>query len=182
MFFLSNAANAILEAAGEQLAATELGYRFQSLAVEALKLQPDWDELYDNRGAGQPDCYFNSYGFEIKCRQANPMPLDENSWNAMREYNYPRLIAMLSVSAPYPLWVADLSGLSHEPVKLNHDTAVDSDLEQHMERVLSPLIEAVGTPGLTAGSRKEVIDWIEKCGDCMKGHDERLEEPESGEN
>ena len=105
------------------------------------------------------------------------MPLDENSWDAMKQYDHPRLIAMLSVSAPYPLWVADLSGLSHEPVKLNHDTALDSDLEQHMERVLSPLVEAVGTPGLTAGSRKEVIDWIEKCGDCMKGGDERLEEP-----
>jgi hypothetical protein len=176
MFYLSNAANAILEAAGEQLAPTEFGYRFQSLVVEALKLQPDWDGLYDNRGAGQPDCYFNSYGFEIKCRQTNPMPLDENGWNAMREYNYPRLIAMLSVSAPYPLWVADLSGLSPKPVKLNHDTAVDSDLEQHMQRALSPLIEAVGTPGLTAGSRQQVIDWVGKCRHCVGGRDGRPEE------
>ena len=65
MIYLSTAASALLEAAYGRLGANSFGLRFQSLVVEALKAHPRLHDLYDNRGAGQPDCFaiLERYGF-----------------------------------------------------------------------------------------------------------------------
>jgi hypothetical protein len=168
MFYLSNAANAILQEAMEEIDPSEFGYRVQILVVEALKLQTGWEKLYDNSGAGQPDCYLDGkYGFEIKCRQTNPMPIDANGWEAMENYQNPRLVAMYSLSAPYPLWVADLSEVPQKPVRLDHDTVVDPRLEDHLKEFLSQLTEAVGIFRLIRGNREEANKFIRHCAESL---------------
>lgn len=161
MLYLSNAANAVLESVRDsQMEPSEFGYRFQILVVEALKVHPKLGDLYDNRGAGQPDCYSNAehYGFEIKARTANPLQLDDSSWDSLVTYEHPRLVAMLTTKAPYPIWVAKLDDLNDEPIRLSRDTSVDLEIEQHLKVTLGNLIEAVGVNGLVSGSRHQVIE------------------------
>ena len=176
MFYLSNAAIAILESAREGLVrrlgtpqgASEFGYRFQSLVEGALRLRPGWADLYGNPAAGQPDCYFGEYGFEIKCREQSPVRLDDNTWAAMLNYQFPRVVAMLAVSPPYPVFVIDLHGLAPQPVRLDRGAKFDMDLEQFLKPMLTELIEAVGAAGLSAVERADVIQRIKMCVDSIE--------------
>lgn len=160
MFQLSTAASAILESAYEVINESEFGYRFQTLVVEVLKGVPGLGDLYDNRGAGQPDCYANAsgVGVEIKARQANPLALDANSWKSLATYKSPRLVAMLTTVAPYPLWVARLDGLTSGPIRLSRETPIDAELESQMQPTLSLLIEALGVQGIAEGSRDDLAN------------------------
>lgn len=154
MIYLSTAASAILEAAYSRLGASNFGLRFQSLVVEALKAHPRLRDLYDNRGAGQPDCYANleGYGFEVKARSTDSIVLDGNSRSALSTYTHGRLVATITTAAPYPLWVAVLDQHVDGPIKLARDTRVDAELEEHLACVLSTLIEAIGAQGIVEGN------------------------------
>ncbi len=160
MFQLSTAASAILESAYEVINESEFGYRFQTLVVEVLKGVPGLGDLCDNRAAGQPDCYANAsgVGVEIKARRTNPLTLDPNSWNSLTTYDKPRLVAMLTTVAPYPLWVARLDGLTSGPIRLSRETPIDAELESHMQPTLSLLIEALGVQGIAEGSRDDLAN------------------------
>jgi hypothetical protein len=154
MIYLSTAASAILEAARTELDAASFGSRFQALVVEALKAHPRLHDLYDNRGAGQPDCYANTerYGFEMKAWSTDSITLDDNSRAALAKYTHRRLVATVTTVAPYPIWVAVLGERIDGPIKLARDTPADSELETHLKSVLSPLVEAIGVRGITEGN------------------------------
>ena len=157
MIYLTNAANHILRQANlnENLTPAEFGFRFQHLVASALRRRMDLQDLYENAGAGQPDCYSNasSYGFEVKCQSTNPIKLDKNSWDALPKYKNPTLVAMLKVDPPYPLWVVDLKDVPREPISLSRHTRVNAELESHLHRILSQEIEAVGLSRLIQSDR-----------------------------
>jgi hypothetical protein len=157
MIYLTNSASYILyqAASNGNLDAPELGFRFQHLVASALRRRMDLRDLYENAGAGQPDCYSNesSYGFEVKCQSSNPIILDENSWNALTNYKNPTLVAMLKVDPPYPLWVVNLSGVPRGPISVSRHTRVNAELESHLQRILSQEIEAVGLSRLIQSER-----------------------------
>lgn len=161
MFQLTNAASGILERAHLDMPSSrresEFGYRFQSMVAAALKCRAGLDDLYENKGAGQPDCYSaaSGYGFEIKTRADSPVELDENSWSALPKYPNPRLVAMLTTTAPFPIWVLDLQGLARGPIRMDAGLRADSDLEAHLKTHLSALVEAVGTARLTKPERSD---------------------------
>lgn len=154
MIYLSTAASAILDAARSELDPTSFGSRFQALVVEALKAHPRLDDLYDNRGAGQPDCYANTegYGFEMKAWSTDSITLDDNSRAALKKYTHRRLVATVTTVAPYPIWVATLGERIDGPIKLARDTPADAELEAHLKRELSPLVEAIGVRGVVDGN------------------------------
>jgi hypothetical protein len=159
MFQLTNAASGILERAHLDMPASrresEFGYRFQSLVAAALKCRAGLDDLYENKGAGQPDCYSaaSGYGFEIKTRADSPVELDENSWSALPRYPNPRLVAMLTTTAPFPIWVLNLQGVARGPIHMDAGLRTDAALEAHLKTHLSALVEAVGTARLTMAER-----------------------------
>lgn len=160
MFYLSNAANAILEATASALTPQDMGRRFQSLVAAALERHPRFPRLHNNRGAGQPDCHHDQsgYGFEIKCRQSDqPLVLDDNSWNALETYRHRRLVTMLAVAVPYPLWVIDLAGWSRRPIALARATATDGDLEAYLAAAISDVVEEVGAGRMNDTRRIESI-------------------------
>lgn len=166
MFYVSNSANAILASGYEKLNdAGEFGYRFQAFVVEALKRHIGFADLYDNRGAGQPDCYANqkSYAFEIKARGTDVIALDDNSWKSLPTYENPRLVAMLTTGAPFPMWVIDLKGRSGGSVQLARESIVDEKLEATLTDLLSDLIESVGSGGLVLPSRSDFILRVESA-------------------
>jgi len=166
MMYLSNTANHILDSLARQLDEQEMGYRFQSLVVEALRLHPDYADLYDNKGAGQPDCYSNRAraGFEIKCRRdSTRITLDENSWKALPTYEFPKLVAIHTSKAPFPIWAAELKGQAPAPISLSSTTRVDAQLEEHLRVHLSALIEAVGYARLACSKRSDAIEMVEVC-------------------
>jgi len=161
MFQLTNAASGILERAHQDMPSSrresEFGYRFQSLVAAALKCRTGLDDLYENKGAGQPDCYSatSGHGFEIKTRADSPVELDENSWNALPKYPNPRLVAMLTTTAPFPIWVLNLQGVARGPIHMDAGLRTDAALEAHLKKHLSELIEAVGTARLTKPERSD---------------------------
>lgn len=161
MFYLTNSATSVLQRALGHLPQStnsEFGSRFQRLVAIALRAHPELASLYENFGAGQPDCYCNAsgHGFEIKCRsQGTSVTMDDNSWRALPQYDKPRLVALLTVTPPYPLWVVDLKRMQPAPVSLGRDTPVDAELERHLKVELSALIEAMGANRIYAGDRDE---------------------------
>jgi len=160
VFYLSNAANTILEATLGGLTPQDAGRRFQSLVAAALERHPSFPRLHNNRGAGQPDCHHDpsGYGFEIKCRQTDAaVTLDENSWNALETYRHPRLVTMLATTVPYPLWVIDLTGWPRGPITPGRDTVTDADLERYLTAALSDVVEAVGARRMIETGRVEAI-------------------------
>lgn len=160
MFYLSNAANAVLEATCSNLTPQDMGRRFQSLVAAALERHPRFLRLHNNRGAGQPDCHHDpsGYGFEIKCRQSDqPLVLDENSWNALETYRHRRLVTMLAVAVPYPLWVIDLAGLSRRPIALARTSPADAELEAYLATAISDVVEEVGAGRMGDPRRIETV-------------------------
>jgi hypothetical protein len=162
MFTLTNAANAILEVGLQKLTPEEFGYRFQELVVQVIRSVDSMADLYDNKGAGQPDCYSLSagFGFEIKARRASTVELDSNSWESLSKFNHSRLIAMVTEEAPYPLWVVNLEGAPRSPMALTDNVTIDRELEAHLKQGLSDLIEALGFERLCAPKRETVISSI----------------------
>ena len=171
MIYLSNTAGHILDRLARQLDEQEMGYRFQTLVVEALRMHPDYADLYDNKGAGQPDCYSNKAqtGFEIKCRRdSTRITLDDNSWRALPTYKHPKLVAVHTSKAPFPVWVAELRGLAPDPIVLAASTPVDARLEEHLRVHLSALVEAVGLPRLACSQRAEALELVETCASSLR--------------
>jgi len=153
MIYLSTAASALLEAAYGRLGANSFGLRFQSLVVEALKAHPRLHDLYDNRGAGQPDCFaiLERYGFEVKAWATDSIVLDGNSRTALSRFANRRLVATVTTVAPYPIWVAVLSERIDGPIRLARDTPADAELEAHLKAALSWIVEAIGVRGIVEG-------------------------------
>jgi hypothetical protein len=171
MFYLSNIANSILQRAHERsgFSESEFGYRFQVLASAALRSLDGYDDLYENNGAGQPDCYSNQRktGFEIKCRKDPRVELDSNSWKALRAFESPRLIAMAVASPPFPIWIVDLTGRPVTSITLEEVTPTDQTLEQLLKPRLSELIEATGCQRIVAGNREEMQKLVGKFANWM---------------
>jgi len=160
VFYLSNAANAVLEATCSNLTPQDMGRRFQSLVAAALERHPRFPRLHNNRGAGQPDCHHDpsGYGFEIKCRQSDqPLVLDENGWNALETYRHRRLVTMLAVAVPYPLWVIDLAGWSRRPIALARTSPADTELEAYLAVAISDVVEEVGAGRMGDPRRIEAV-------------------------
>ena len=153
MIYLTTAASAILESAYRQLEASKFGSRFQSLVIESLKAHQRLHDLYDNRAAGQPDCYANTegYGFEMKAWATDSITLDKNSKDALKTYKNRRLVATVTTVAPYPIWVAVLSERIDGPIRLARDTPADAELEAHLKAALSWIVEAIGVRGIVDG-------------------------------
>jgi len=159
MIYLSNSASSVLDRArGLCGGASEFGYRFQHLVAMALKAHPSLMDLYENLGAGQPDCFCNDsgHGFEIKTRaDGTSIPMDDNSWIALPKFSKPRLVALLTLCPPYPLWVVDLTGMDPGPVSLSRNTPADTELEEHLKIELSSLVESIGASRICTGSRDD---------------------------
>ena len=163
MFYLSNSANSVLQRAlaGMPKGYSEFGSRFQHLTAIALTMHPDLATLYENLAAGQPDCYCGAsgHGFEIKSRsQATSVTMDDNSWRALSNYPKPRMIAILTMCPPYPLWVVNLADMKPGPINLKRDTPVDTDLEGHLKVSLGNLVEALGAKRMCEGTRGQFVE------------------------
>ena len=171
MFNLSNTANCILEVGLSELTPGEFGYRFQDLVFPSLRALPQLNGIYDNRGAGQPDGYETAagYGFEIKAWAKTTIELDANSWEALRRFAHPRLVAMTTDEPPYGMWVVKLDGLSGGSIRLSDQVEVDSVLEAHLSSQLSHLIEAVGIHRLVAGDRASLSRIIKAVSGRLRG-------------
>jgi len=159
MIYLSNSANSVVERAYRLCKdASDFGYRFQHLVAMALKAHPRLKDLYENLGAGQPDCYCteSGHGFEIKSKsEGTSIVMDDNSWIALPKFSKPRLVALLTLCPPYPLWVVDLTGMEPGPVSLSRNTPADTELEEHLEIELSSLVESIGASRIGTGSRDD---------------------------
>jgi hypothetical protein len=166
MIQLSNVANSIFERAQELRSAgraeSDFGSRFQHLVAAALRSLPEFSDLYENPAAGQPDCYSNraGVGFEVKCHATPRIEIEPNGWNALRTFKEPRLVAMLSISAPFPVWVVDLKGLPEAAITLEDSTPVDAALEKALASQLNALIEAIGAPRIAEGNLTEMRDRV----------------------
>ena len=171
MFYLSNSANSVLQRVLATMPTnySEFGSRFQHLTAIALKMHPDLATLYENLAAGQPDCYCGAsgHGFEIKSRsQATSVTMDDNSWRALSNYAKPRMIAILTMCPPYPLWVVNLAPMTPGPINLKEpgpinlkrDTPVDADLEGHLKVSLGNLVEALGAKRICEGTRDQFVE------------------------
>jgi len=171
MFYLSNSANSVLQRAlaGMPKGYSEFGSRFQHLTAIALTMHPDLATLYENLAAGQPDCYCGAsgHGFEIKSRsQATSVTMDDNSWRALSNYAKPRMITILTMCPPYPLWVVNLAPMTPGPINLTEpgpinlkrDTPVDTDLEGHLKVSLGNLVEALGAKRICEGTRDQFVE------------------------
>lgn len=168
MIHLSNIANSVLERSLDPtrggLSAAEFGSRFQVLVAAALKSLPNHEDLYDNKGAGQPDCYSvkSSAGFEVKCLARPRVELDQNSRDALRTYASPRLVALLTTSAPFPLWVVDLKDHAQHAITLDRSMPVDEERERLLKLPLDRLIESIGAERFCAGNRETMANQMSR--------------------
>jgi hypothetical protein len=168
MIHLSNIANSVLERslapARGGLLPTEFGSRFQLLVAAVLKSLPDHEDLYVNPAGGQPDCYSmkSGAGFEVKCLARPRIELEPNSWDALRTYPSPRLVALLTTSAPFPLWVVDLKDHARHAITLERSMPVDAERERRIKPSLDRLIEAIGAERFCAGDRETFSNLVSR--------------------
>lgn len=175
MFYLSNIANSILERARDhregRLSESEFGSRFQIIVAAALRSLPEYADLYENRGAGQPDCFStrSSAGFEIKCRSTARVEIDPNGWSALGRFDHPILIAMFTSSPPYPIWVVDLRGRPETAIALDDRMAVDAVLERSLKPRLVELIESLGTRRIAEGRLEDMHERVSRVAGLISG-------------
>lgn len=161
MIYLTNAASSIIARAVTQLTPPDFGSKFQDVVCTVLRKRSGLNDLYENRGAGQPDAYSQatSFGFEVKCRKDSiPLVIEENSKNAMGTFAQSRFIVLITVDPPQPLFVinpcfnaTDGTSLATADIRFKGLAAanVDGEFEAWIRPELSRAIEAIGEAGLS---------------------------------
>lgn len=123
------------------------GTAFQHVVQIALRRLPDFEDVYINSGAGQPDIFNRNNGFEVKTTTADQLVFDGNYSDIRNQFisdGHPFRIVVLRVDTlPYRFWVLNVGPNSPANATLVASEVPGYETDVELETALAQSIEYV---------------------------------------